>query len=323
MVFLEAGFSDELIAVRAAELYYEENKTQDEIGTILRITRWKVGRLLQAAREHGIIRIDIVHPRARKLSLEHELTEAFGLLAAIVVPGGSDQLVTERIASAGADYLVSMRPRTRRLGVSWGKTLHRVAQSLPADWSPPVEVVQINGGVSRSKAPGQAADTAAVMATRSGGSVTLMPTPAILEHSETRKLIESDRAVSGILKQAQSADTFLFSAGPTSTVSVHVHSGYLDEEDITRLQGLGAVGDVIGRYITASGDIADPELDDRTLGLSLPDLRRAGRRIAVVGGSDKRLVAQALVDNGIANILVTDQETAEFLLDEHEKKASL
>lgn len=323
MVFPEAGFSDELIAVRAAELYYEENKTQDEIGIILRITRWKVGRLLQAAREHGIIRIDIVHPRARKLSLEHELTKAFGLLAAIVVPGGSDQLVTERIASAGADYLVSMRPRTRRLGVSWGKTLHRVAQSLPADWSPPVEVVQINGGVSRSKAPGQAADTAAVMATRSGGSVTLMPTPAILEHSETRKLIESDRAVSGILKQAQSADTFLFSAGPTSTVSVHVHSGYLDEEDITRLQGLGAVGDVIGRYITASGDIADPELDDRTLGLSLPDLRRAGRRIAVVGGSDKRLVAQALVDNGIANILVTDQETAQFLLDEHEKKASL
>jgi acyl-CoA reductase-like NAD-dependent aldehyde dehydrogenase len=58
MVFPEAGFSDELIAVRAAELYYEENKTQDEIGTILRITRWKVGRLLQAAREHGIIRID-------------------------------------------------------------------------------------------------------------------------------------------------------------------------------------------------------------------------------------------------------------------------
>lgn len=318
-----AALSDELLAVRAAELYYEENKTQDEIGGILKITRWKVGRLLQSAREHGIIRIDIVHPRARKLSLEHELAEAYGLLAAIVVPSDSDQMVTERIASAGADYLVSMRPRARRLGVSWGKTLHRVAQSLPVGWSPPVEVVQINGGVSRSKAPGQAADTATVMAATSGGSVTLMPTPAILEHSETRKLIESDRAVSGILEQAQGADTFLFSAGPTSTVSVHVHSGYLDESDIARLQSLGAVGDVIGRYITASGDIADPELDDRTLGLSLADLRRAARRIAVVGGSDKHLVAQALVDNGIANILVTDEETAQFLLKEHEKKASL
>lgn len=318
----EAAISDELLAVRAAELYYEENKTQDEIGTILRITRWKVGRLLQAAREQGIIRIDIVHPRARKLSLEHDLTEAYGLLQAIVVPSDSDETVTERIASAGADYLVSMRPRTRRLGVSWGKTLHRLAQCLPMGWSPPVEVVQINGGVSRSNTPGQAADTATVMAATSGGSVTLMPTPAILEHSETRKLIESDRAVSGILEQALGADTFLFSAGPASTVSVHVHSGYLDEADITRLQGLGAVGDVIGRYITASGDIADPALDDRTLGLSLADVRRAGRRIAVVGGSDKHRVAKALVENGIANILVTDEATARFLLIEHEKKVS-
>lgn len=323
MARIGSALSDELLTVRAAELYYEEKKTQDEIGTILRITRWKVGRLLQAAREHGIIRIDIVHPRARKLSLELDLTEAYGLIAAIVVPGDSDESVTERIASAGADYLVSMRPRTRRLGVSWGKTLHRLAQYLPMDWSPPVEVVQINGGVSRSNMPGQAADTATVMAATSRGSVTLMPTPAILEHSATRRLIESDRVVSGILEQAQGADTFLFSAGPASTVSVHVHSGYLDEVDIDRLQSLGAVGDVLGRYITASGDIADPELDDRTLGLSLADVRRAGRRIAVVGGKDKHLVVQALVDNGIANIVVTDEETARFLLNQHEKKAVL
>ena len=38
---------DELLSIRAAELYYEENKTQDEIGQALRLTRWKVGRLDQ------------------------------------------------------------------------------------------------------------------------------------------------------------------------------------------------------------------------------------------------------------------------------------
>jgi deoxyribonucleoside regulator len=44
---------NELLAVRAAELYYQENKTQDEIGAILHITRWKVGRLITQAREQG------------------------------------------------------------------------------------------------------------------------------------------------------------------------------------------------------------------------------------------------------------------------------
>ena len=31
--------TDELLSIRAAELYYEENKTQDEIGQALRLTR--------------------------------------------------------------------------------------------------------------------------------------------------------------------------------------------------------------------------------------------------------------------------------------------
>ena len=81
-----------MLSVRAAELYYEENKTQDEIGALLGLTRWKVGRLLTQARELGIVRIEIVHPRARKLSLERELCARFSLLGAVVVPSAADEI---------------------------------------------------------------------------------------------------------------------------------------------------------------------------------------------------------------------------------------
>ena len=70
---------DELLSIRAAELYYEENQTQDEIGVILRLTRWKVGRLLASAKANGFIRIEIVHPRARRLPIERRLRESTGL----------------------------------------------------------------------------------------------------------------------------------------------------------------------------------------------------------------------------------------------------
>ena len=76
----------DLLAVRAAELYYQEDKTQDEIGSLLGITRWKVGRLLTEAKARGIIRIEIVHPQARRLGMEHDLVEAYGLDACVVVP---------------------------------------------------------------------------------------------------------------------------------------------------------------------------------------------------------------------------------------------
>ena len=305
----------DLLTVRAAELYYEQDKTQDEIGQILGITRWKVGRLLHQAKEQGIIRIEIVHPKARRVGLERELLEKFNLNAAVVVPSEDDQaLLRERVAVAAADYLVSMRPRTKLLGVSWGKTLHDVAVALPGEWSAPVQVVQVNGGVSTSASPALAAATATMIAQKSRGEVTLMPTPAILERVDTKLAIESDRAVSEVLDKAHSADTYLFSAGPATRVSIHLESGYISGADIDRLQSLGAVGDVLGRYITSEGAIADPDLDQRTLGLSLDALRGSARSIAVVAGPEKHAVALAIVANKLANVLITDEQTARFLL---------
>ena len=52
--------SDNELALRAARLYYDDGKTQDEIGEILSITRWKAGRLLALARDNGIVSISIV-----------------------------------------------------------------------------------------------------------------------------------------------------------------------------------------------------------------------------------------------------------------------
>jgi deoxyribonucleoside regulator len=314
---------NELLTVRAAELYYQENKTQDEIGAILHITRWKVGRLITQAREQGIIRIEISHPRARRLGMEHDLCAAYSLVAAIVVPRDSENGGThQRVASAAADYLVSMRPITHILGVSWGKTLHALAQALPANWTPTLNVVQINGGVSHSASPGLASATATMIAHKGHGEVTLLPTPAILERFETKHALESDRSIRRVLDHAEEADTYLFSAGPASEVSIHYQSGYLKAEDIQRLQARGAVGDVLGRYITAEGTIADQELDDRTLGLSLEHLRHATRSIAVLSGQDKHAVALAIARSGLATVMIMDEDTATFLLENPPKDAT-
>ena len=115
---------DELLSIRAAELYYEENKTQDEIGQALRLTRWKVGRLLAQAKQRGFIRIEILHPRARRLPIERRLRDERGLADAIVVSTAgvtSPEELQARTAQAAADYLTALRPVPRTLGVSWSQ----------------------------------------------------------------------------------------------------------------------------------------------------------------------------------------------------------
>ncbi|MGV8969037.1 MAG: sugar-binding transcriptional regulator [Microbacteriaceae bacterium] len=309
--------NDELTAVRVAELYYDENKTQDEIGELLRITRWKVGRLLAWAREVGIVRIAIVHPRARRLAIERQLRERFGLVDAIVVPTPPVEAdVLSRVAQAAADYLASLRPMPETLGISWGRTLNDIADKLEPGWARGVTVVQINGGVTLNKRAGTAATTAATIAHKAGGQAILLPSPAILERIDTKIAIEADRTVAGVLELAGHAQAYLYSAGTVDASSVLVDSGYLTESDIALLLAKGAVSDVVGRYIDANGNIVDPELDSRTVGLSLDSLKAAALAIFVVAGAAKHDVARAVVTNGLCSVLVTDEATAQSLVEE-------
>ncbi|WP_203582252.1 sugar-binding transcriptional regulator [Microbacterium hibisci] len=309
---------DELLSIRAAELYYEENLTQEEIGRNLQITRWKVGRLLTQAKEEGFVRIEILHSRARRPQLERRLRDQHGLRDAVVVSRAgvrSEDELQQRVAQAAADYLAALRPSPRVLGVSWGRTLSDVAHHLREGWSAGTDVVQINGGVSMSPRPGTAAATAVSIAQKGGGSAALLPSPAILEQRATKEAIEADRVVARVLEIARSADAYLFSAGAADHRSVHVDSGYLSPSDIDRLVAAGAVGDVLGRYVDAAGRIVDDALDARTVGLSLDDLRRAELAIAAVAGEPKRAVAAAVVTAGLCTVLVTDESTAHHLLD--------
>ncbi|WEK60117.1 MAG: sugar-binding domain-containing protein [Candidatus Microbacterium colombiense] len=308
---------DELLMVRIAELYYDEDKTQDEIGALLKVSRWKVGRLLTQARERGIVRIEIVHPRARRLALERLLVERYGLVEAVVVPApDGDEGTLERVAQAAADYLTALRPVPRTLGVSWGRTLRAVAEALPDGWASGVTVVQLNGGVSLNRRSGGAAGLAVTIAQRASGHVSLLPSPAILERVETKQAIESDRTVAAILEEAAEAQAFLFTAGPCDASSAHVENGYLSVEDVEELARRGAVGDVLGRYVDAEGNVVDAQLDARTVGVALDRLRSAERAIFVTAGRAKHDIARTVVTSGLCSVLVTDETTARALLEE-------
>ncbi|MEU8362180.1 sugar-binding transcriptional regulator [Nonomuraea sp. NPDC048882] len=310
--------SDDDQLYQVAVRYYEAGETQEQIATALHLTRWKVGRMLAEAREVGIVRIEVLHPRSRVRTLERSLRERFGLRDAVVVAavGGDDaEQMRDRVAAAGAEHLMEMRPAPSLIGVSWGRTLDRLAGGLTPGWATGVNVVQINGALSRSRHPTSAHSMASLMAHHGGGTATLLAAPAILEQESTRAVLESDRAIADVLALAARADLFLFSPGGMDSDSVLVDSGQIDAAHLARLAGAGAVGDVLGRFIDAEGRIVDPALDGRTLGLSLDVLRSATTSVALVSGAAKRAVCRAVVSSGLCDVLITDDHNARHLLE--------
>ncbi|MCX7840998.1 MAG: helix-turn-helix domain-containing protein, partial [Anaerolineae bacterium] len=117
---------DELAQMlQAARLYYEDNRTQAQIARALKTSRPTVSRLLQQARQEGIVQIRIVDPNSTHSALEEQLLAAFPLVEAIVVSVESDavNVTRHRIGQAAARYLERTLQNGDRVGIGWGRTL--------------------------------------------------------------------------------------------------------------------------------------------------------------------------------------------------------
>ncbi len=150
--------------------------------------------------------------------------------------------------------------------------------------------------------------------TTSGAAIRLMAAPAIVGTPELRRALEADPAVGETLEAARRAPSAVFGMGVLGPESVHVASGYLDERDLAELQRAGAVGDVLGRFLSAEGRIALPALDERTVGLPLADLGTKPLTVGVAAGPGRGPIVLAALRAGCLRHLVTDEATAAWLL---------
>ena len=307
----------EHLMVRAAKLHYDLQYSRIEVAKELGLTRWQVSKLLEEARAEGIVQIKI-EPRSKRLvHLESELQRRYGLQDALVVqvPPNLDASL-DFVAAAAGSYLASISSRVPLLGVSWGRTLAAVARWLPVGWHSGVEVVLVNGATTIRATSEHNNMVAEVFAARGNGRATLLPVPAIVGSTATRIALEQDPVISTVLQRAHAATAVIFALGSLAADNVLVESGYLSTSDLEQLRDRHAIGDVLGRFINRDGEIACPELDARTIGLELEALRRVKHAIAVSTGAAKHELVLSAVRAGLLNVLITDDETANFLLEQ-------
>lgn len=302
------------LMVRIARMTYAQDMTLTEIASETGLNRWQVSRLLQEAKDLGVVRIEIVPRSLRHPELEARLAETFGLRDAVVVPGPVEQGI-EGVALAAGQYLATLKPKPGVIGVSWGRTMAAVAHGLPPDWADGVNVVQINGTVAPVPGIAHHNDVAETFARKGRGRMIPLPVPAIVGERLTREVLEKDRIVADVLREARGAQVLAFSLGIAGEGSVLKRSGNILKHEMDALLKAGAVGDVLGHFISRRGHIVDPELDARTIGLGLSDLKKCDRVIGIAAGTEKHDVTLGTLKAGLINVLVTDEATATYVLE--------
>jgi deoxyribonucleoside regulator len=305
--------------IDAARMYYQLDYSQQEIARKLGISRPTVSRLLQMAREEGIVQIRILDPTRDNEHLARGLEERYGLKKAVVVsaPQNEDRIVKKYLGEAAAEYLYDIVKDGDTIGVTWGTTLHEVAVRLQSRHARGVRIVQMNGGVSYSETETYAYEIVHLFGKAFNTTPHFLPLPAIVDHMLVKQAIEADRHIRKILELGRNANIAVYTVGVPDADSVVIRAGYFNAEDLQVIESR-AVGDICCRYIDIDGNLCSEELDRRTIGIGLAELRRKEKSILVAGGPCKVDAVYGALRGRYPNVLITDRFTARTLLERAE-----
>jgi DNA-binding transcriptional regulator LsrR (DeoR family) len=301
------------LAAHAAWLYYIAGNTQEEIAVKLNVSRQAAQRLVALAVTEKLIKFRLDHPLSDCIALAETLRDKFNLSLSEVVPsdaGGTFNGIGVCAAAHLEAYLVAKTPMI--LVFSSGRTLRAMVDQIPSMEQPQHKIVSMIGNMSHS---GRAGHYEVVMhlSDRVGSQAFLVPTPVVAPCIKERELLQTQRsfiAVKALVEQAKA--TFVGISHIEWNAPLH-QDGFINDEEVTNLIELGAVGEIAGWAYDADGVLLQSGTNSRVA--SVP-LEQPARRltIGVAGGEKKAEAILAALRGKLINGLITDEAAARSLL---------
>ena len=301
-----------------ATFYYEQRLTQEQIAQRINTSRSTVSRLLEEARDRGIVHIKINYPWQRAQDLEERLVARFGLHDARVLSARqkSKEEILLGMGELAARLLDGCIEDGQILGVSYGRSLLSTIAALAPSRKVDLTVIPVIGALGSDNPLIDGPDLVRRIASAYGGQYRYLPVPLLVEDVRTRDALVQLAQVHEILNLARKADIVLLGIGALAPeVSSGIWKGFLDERQLLRLKNQGAVGHMCGQFYDAQGQVLDLEVNRRSIGIGIQILSSIESVIAVASGKAKSEAILGALRGKYLNILVTDDAAASAILD--------
>ena len=300
---------------KIARLYYSERLTQQEIAGRLNISRTKVSRYLDEARKDKIVEIKINLPEEDYSNLEYRIEKSFKIKECIVVPTFENK---EEILKMMAGPLNNLFERILAggsyLGIGWGSSLKGISDYINVSGKSDIKVVPIIGGLGKIGTGVHTNSVAKNIADRLGSISYVIHSPAVLDSKEIREIVENDSNTREIIKLSEKIDTALVGLSDIGPDSTLIKTGSFSLEEFKYLDSLGVVGDVNLIFINENGKHVPNRIDERIVRISPDRFKKVKNVIGVAFGRRKLKVILGALRGGLINILFTDEETAENII---------
>ena len=281
----------------------------------MKISIPQVSRIVTAAKKEGYVKTTVVDPFSESDSLTYKITRTFGLKdVKIVESGGEDKRLSEnRVAQATADYILSIVQTNDIISLAFSSITYRIPQFLPKMHIENLSFVQPNGTLFEH-VKGYQFDTLRETGMKLDALYYYFPAPAFVKDRYIKENLHNDPTIKWVLDLAIRSNISIFSVGCPRPESLYVENGYFTSREMEEIRDKGSTGEIFGHFINEKGEINDPVLEDRVLGMEIDELRKKDYSLCVAAGESCVPAVKSALAGQYCNVLITDTGTARKLL---------
>lgn len=300
---------EETLMTKAAWYYYFEDMTQQRVADRMGISRMRVIKLLEKARQTGIVQIKLRRDGENRMALVQKLAQMYGLKDALIVPAATDSRFTNAgIAEAASMYISETLTENSIINIGYGDTPSRILNNLATMAEKPLTCISLTGGVSYY-----------LPDTRSNvfnAKLHLIPTPLLTSSREMAEALRQESSVTELSRMITLAQLTVVGIGAMHESATIFKSGILNHNDFLYLKMRQAAGDILSHFIDENGRLIETPIEERLISTPLSTLKSLQNVIGVAAGANKAQAIRAALRGRYLDVLITDDLTAELLTED-------
>ncbi len=305
------------LLAQIGSMYYEQEKSQNDIADELGLSRVKVYRLLKEARENNIVKIVIGWPIERDNAVEKQLCDVFNLKKALVLSSKNtdETVILSRLGQMTANFLETILEDGMTLAVCLGRSTYEVINAVKPTSQVHVNVAQAMGSIPFALQDIDSAALARQLAQKLGGQVLYLTSPLMANSPEEAAVLRRQKSIELTLNASRKADILLLGIGNLDpNNSRYVQADMISADQIKIMKKDGTVGDIGGLFFCLDGSFHQCHINQSIIGLTMEEMKQIPNTIAVAMGLKKTRAILGALKTGVIKILSTDIETATAVL---------
>ncbi|AZO94341.1 sugar-binding domain-containing protein [Halocella sp. SP3-1] len=303
------------LMTKVSLLYYKQEFSQREIAKKLDISRPKVSRLLNKAKEEGIVKIEIVSPVKDTSNLESEIELRYNLKEVLFIDktdNQPDELIKIKIANKCSEYLERITEGKEYLGLAAGTTLYKFAEEGNFSNRKDYRYIPLIGSLSDIGESYNSNEICSILSKRVGGTNYLLSAPALVKSQEIADSFRDETRIKRIFNLYKKIDVAILGIGVASK-NHPLYKGHLTPREEKELEAHPLCGSLGIITYDQNGEIIETAFLKRSLGIDFKELLNIPIRIGLAFGVKKREAIFAAIKGEFVNVLITDLNTGQWL----------